>query len=266
MNRPSFQFYPADWLGNTNLRRCTHEEKGAWMDVLCLLHDSADQYGALHWPLADISRAVGCSIETLQALIDKRVMKGADAGQTCEPFVYVPRSGRKDGEPVTLIHAQKGPIWYSSRMVRDEYVRNNRGKESRFQGDDADQGEAPKQSPKDAPKPPFSDGSSSSSSTSSSKKKYLPKDQPSRFDGFWERYPNKVAKAKAIKAFDAVDPSDELLARMLKALEHQKASTQWLKDGGAYIPHPATWLNGRRWEDELETENTGTRSFLEGCI
>ena len=33
MRRPSFQFYPADWLGNTNLRRCSHSEKGAWIDV-----------------------------------------------------------------------------------------------------------------------------------------------------------------------------------------------------------------------------------------
>lgn len=130
--RPSFQFYPADWLGNTNLRRCTHAEKGAWLDVMCLLHDSADQYGALRWPLADIALAAGCDVATLQALIDKGVMKGADAGQTCEVFVYVPRSGRKDGEPVTLIAEQEGPLWYSSRMVRDEYVNQIRGSGSRF--------------------------------------------------------------------------------------------------------------------------------------
>lgn len=130
--RPSFQFYPADWLGNTNLRRCTHAEKGAWLDVMCLLHDSSDQYGALRWPLADIALAAGCDVATLQALIDKGVMKGADAGQTCEVFVYVPRSGRKDGEPVTLIAEQEGPLWYSSRMVRDEYVNHIRGGGSRF--------------------------------------------------------------------------------------------------------------------------------------
>lgn len=166
MNRPSFQFYPADWLGNTNLRRCTHEEKGAWMDVMCLLHDSADQYGALRWPLCDIARAVGCTVKILQALIDKGVLKGADTGQTCEPFIYVPRTGRKDGEPVTLIEQQEGPIWFSSRMVRDEYVRQNRGKGSRFGPD----GDAPETTPKGAPKPPFGDGSSSSSSSSPSER------------------------------------------------------------------------------------------------
>ena len=38
--------------------------------------------------------------------------------------------------------------------------------------------------------------------------------------------------------------------QMGKALEVQKQSQQWRKDGGQYIPMPATWLNGRRWEDE----------------
>jgi len=28
-------------------------------------------------------------------------------------------------------------------------------------------------------------------------------------------------------------------------------SESWNRDGGRYIPHPSTWLNGRRWEDEL---------------
>ena len=38
---------------------------------------------------------------------------------------------------------------------------------------------------------------------------------------------------------------------LLEALEKQKKSAQWVKDGGVFIPHPATWLNGKRWEDEL---------------
>ena len=37
--RPSFQFYPGDWQSSSNLRRCTHGEKGAWVDVMCLMHD-----------------------------------------------------------------------------------------------------------------------------------------------------------------------------------------------------------------------------------
>lgn len=161
MKRPSFQFYPADWQGNSNLRRCTHAEKGIWLDVMCLMHDS-EEYGTLRWSLKEIAQAVGCKLFEVKALITKGVLKGCDSG-ACEPFVYTPRSGRKDGDPVTLVGTQDGPIWYSSRMVRDEYVRTIRGESTRFS---ADKDESPKQAPKTSPKPTIGDGSTSSSSSS----------------------------------------------------------------------------------------------------
>jgi hypothetical protein len=37
---------------------------------------------------------------------------------------------------------------------------------------------------------------------------------------------------------------------MLRALEWQTACPDWTRDSGQYIPHAATWLNQRRWEDE----------------
>lgn len=159
MKRPSFQFYPADWLGNSNLRRCSFPERGVWVDVMCLMHDQ-DEYGILRWPLKEIAQAVGCQVSLLKGLASKGVLKGCDTG-ICEPFIYTPRSGRKDGDPVTLVDEQPAPIWYSSRMVKDEYVRTIRGESSRF-------GVGKDDTPKDAPKPPFGDGSSSSSSSSTS--------------------------------------------------------------------------------------------------
>lgn len=180
MRRPSFQFYPADWLGNTNLRRCTHAEKGVWLDVMCLMHD-AQEYGVLRWPLKDIAAAVGCKLSDLKGLLTKGVLKGDDA-HLAEPFIYVPRSGRKDGEPVTLIPAQPGPIWFSSRMVRDEHVRQHRGNSSQFGACGEADGETPnappKAAPMPAPMPPFGDGSSSSSSSSASQEGGKPQAKP----------------------------------------------------------------------------------------
>ncbi|WP_175783103.1 hypothetical protein [Burkholderia anthina] len=181
MTRPSFQFYPGDWQANSNLRRCTHAEKGAWIDVMCLLHDS-EEYGVLRWPLKEIAQAIGAPLATLRAIVSKGVLKGADNGQSCAACIYVPRSGRRDGEPVTLVAEQEGPIWYSSRMVKDEHVRSVRGESSRFQSEDDD---APKGAPKPSlgdstkasPKPPLGDGSSSSSSSSNKQKQ-----RASRFD------------------------------------------------------------------------------------
>lgn len=71
------------------------------------------------------------------------------------------------------------------------------------------------------------------------------------FEAFWKEYPRKESKAQAKKAFAKVNASiDELL----QALETQKQSDQWRRDGGQYIPYASTWLNQRRWEDEVPTQ------------
>jgi hypothetical protein len=159
--RPAFQFYPADWRNNAKLRRCSEAARGAWIDVLCILHDS-DEYGVLRWPLADVAQAAGVPLKLLRELVTKGVLKGADSG--AEAFVFTPRHGGKDGDPVTLVKAEDGPCWYCSRFVRDEYVRQRRGASTRFDTDN----QPPKPSPKVTPKPTFGerqgDGASSSSS------------------------------------------------------------------------------------------------------
>lgn len=167
MKRPAFQFYPADWRNNANLRRCSWAARGIWIEVMGLFHDS-DEYGILRWPLKEMAQALGAPLAIIRELAEKGVMKGCDKGE-CDAYVYVPRSGRKNGEPVTLVSTQAGPIWYSSRMVRDEHVRTLRGEGTRF-SDGKD--EAPKPSPKgglgEAPKQtPMSYQSDGPTSTSS---------------------------------------------------------------------------------------------------
>lgn len=68
------------------------------------------------------------------------------------------------------------------------------------------------------------------------------------FDRFWTAYPKKVGKGAAEKAFLRARLNGHL-PEVLKAIESQKHSEQWQKDGGQFIPNPATWLNQRRWED-----------------
>ena len=68
------------------------------------------------------------------------------------------------------------------------------------------------------------------------------------FATFWQQYPKKVAKPQALKAWKKQKPD---LAACLAALSVAKASAEWQKDRGQFIPHPATWLNARRWEDEV---------------
>lgn len=42
------------------------------------------------------------------------------------------------------------------------------------------------------------------------------------------------------------------LPELLKAVYAARASKGWRKEDGEFIPHPATWLRGERWEDQHE--------------
>ena len=68
------------------------------------------------------------------------------------------------------------------------------------------------------------------------------------FDKFWACYPRKEGKQDAKRAFLKIKPDEALLDTMLAAIQKQRHSDQWSE--ARFIPHPATWLNGRRWEDE----------------
>jgi DNA-binding transcriptional ArsR family regulator len=70
------------------------------------------------------------------------------------------------------------------------------------------------------------------------------------FDDFWVAYPKKIGKQAAEKAFAKVKRPADTLALILKALEWQCKSEQWQRDGGQYIPNPATYINQGRWLDE----------------
>lgn len=81
------------------------------------------------------------------------------------------------------------------------------------------------------------------------------------FNDFWKAYPKKVSKAQALNAWNKLKPDNDLVREILSALERQKQSAQWQKDNGQFIPYPATWLNGRRWEDEQTEEASAMPNY-----
>ena len=88
------------------------------------------------------------------------------------------------------------------------------------------------------------------------------------FDAFWREYPKRRAKGNAEKAFAKIKPSEQLFEAIMNGLKRAKTSEDWQKDNGKYIPYPATWLNGKRWEDEYTTSKevggNGNHSYLGG--
>lgn len=79
------------------------------------------------------------------------------------------------------------------------------------------------------------------------------------FAQFWSRYPKKVQRKDALKAWAKLKPNDELFAKIMTALGNQMASHDWLKENGRYIPNGATWINGERWLDEVSKGSAGAR-------
>ena len=94
----------------------------------------------------------------------------------------------------------------------------------------------------------ISDSSTPTSVTTAGRKKAKSGD-PEGFLEFWQAYPNSSARADAVKAWKKLNPDAELQKKIISAVEEQRNCAQWQRDGGQYIPHAATWLNGERWND-----------------
>jgi hypothetical protein len=77
--------------------------------------------------------------------------------------------------------------------------------------------------------------------------KAAPNWKPERFAGFWEYYPRGEDKQAAIRAWDRLQPSDDLINQIAAALVRQVASESW--QAGVGIPYASTWLNHQRWTD-----------------
>lgn len=211
--RPSFQFYPADYRANVKLRRCSWAARGVWWEIVCLLHDS-EEYGILRWTLAEIALAVGCSIDLVQELAKKGVLKGSDDEKDKVSFSESFSQKNATSITVNLIDEQQAPLWYSSRMVRDEYLREKRASHgSKSQNNpNVPRKKGVDQESMDIDKDTFSPPPSSSSSSSINKE---------RESNAHEENSEKLSSGKLCIKFrelgmELVNPNHPLLLELIK--------------------------------------------------
>jgi hypothetical protein len=235
--RPSFQFYPGDWRKDPELSRATKAEKGLLVDLMCLMWECEERgimaTSGKSWSDDDISFAAGGDRSENLLLLNELLRKGI------------------------LRRNQSGSI-FSKRMVHDEHKRSLCAEAGSLGGNPTLKGRVKggvKQHANPNPTP------SSSSSSSPSKDKNMSAPEPCADGGesrnrdfarFWDSYPRHEKRKDAQKAFLKTSPGD--FERILSALALQKKSDAWMKDGGKYVPHSTTWLNGRRWEDEVDVQ------------
>jgi|TARA_B100000768_G_scaffold87219_1_gene82077 hypothetical protein len=75
------------------------------------------------------------------------------------------------------------------------------------------------------------------------------------FNIFYDEYPKQVGRKKAHETWLAMNPSQQDLDAMLINISDRLIRGVWSKDNTQYIPHPANYLSGEQWSDELISRN-----------
>lgn len=239
---PWFPFYPADWLSD-GVAGCSLAARGLWIHLLCIMH-LGPNYGYLSdtkgQPISpdSLARRCGCTFEEFNTLLAELEAAG------------VP-SRKPEG------------VIFSRRMVRDAEKRA---------GDAQRQQKHRSRGASHAPVTPLSRSCHRDLQKSESdKRKHSSADADVRassttkqtpgFDDFYRAYPKKRGREDAARAWRKVRPED--VSAILAAVEGFKASEDWQRENGRYVPYPATFLNGRRWEDQVSEPSTEEIPFVE---
>jgi hypothetical protein len=227
MKRPAFQFYPADWRKDVELRSCSLAARGLWIDMLCIAHE-CDPYGHLVLngkPMTAIKIAGqigGITGPQVQRLIDELIENG------------VARI-KEDG---TL---------YSKRMVEDERLREIRAEAGKLGGNPALLGKKVNQPDNNQPKQKPTPSSSSSSSSS---------EEPNGSERARKRAarqcPQPFVVTAEMRAWAALEvPSVSLEQETDKFLDHtfKTAISDW----------PSAWRNWMRRALEFGSRMNGSK-------
>ncbi len=183
-----------------------------------------------------VIRAIGTSDDDLKLLIGKKFVLIFISGvlvvkhhrinnnwdkHNCKRTMYIDEFSQlsiKENRAYTLDETQGVPVQSDSRLKTVFRIEENRREEKRIH------------TPAKADVSVYSDD----------------------FLSFWAAYSRKVGKGAAWASWKKAKRPP--LVEILKSVELHKGSRQWQRDNGQFIPHPATWLNQRRWEDEVQQE------------
>jgi uncharacterized protein YdaU (DUF1376 family) len=246
MNRaPAFQFYPGDWLSSPKVALMTPAEEGGYIRLLCYAWADSD-----------------CTLpddDTILANLSRLSEGWHNGSSTILRACFIP-------------HPKKPGRLFNERLLNERKKQDAWRKKSHEGGKRSAESRALKvQTGSRVVQPPFNrtaePKANSSSASSSSKKKEdirasrcdVLNGHRASFDRFWSAYPKKRGKGPAEKVWAKLQPDDSLVGEMLNKIDQAKRTPDWTKDRGQFIPHPATWLNAKGWEDDYGTPSITNR-------
>ena len=232
MKMPYIKFYVRDWMMSMDLRRCSYAARGLWIEMMCLM--SMDRYGYLEHNGKTIQED---ELESLTIGLSTR-----DKGRV-NPLL-------KELEEQGVFSRDENKCIYSRRMVSDYGKKQEFIEYGKHGGNPKLKKRVQKEDKKDQnPEPRTQNPEPTRGLTQGVNPLDIERVALTDFDVFWSLYPRKVGKKVAKESFQKKGCS-AIMAKIELAIGDQSKSEDWQRDNGRYIPHPATWLNQERWDDE----------------
>jgi hypothetical protein len=236
IKRPSFQFYPGDWLRSTDLRSCSIGARGMWIDMICLMHEG-NPYGYLK--------------------VNHKVIQPVNLSRMLGLTLLEAEGYLKELEDTGVCSKDEQGCYYSRRMIKDEQTRNKRATAGARGGNPVliKRKNLVNHLVNHEVNPDPTPASASASATAL--KKQDKKQTCLHFEKFWNAYPRKENKKKAIEAWKRNNLDQRFEMVIADVLKRKVQHKPWTL---GYTPHAVTYINQERWNDEIDNSSRNERT------
>lgn len=253
---------PRFWIGETG-KKLRGDRDAQLLALYLMTSPHANMIGVFHCPIPYMAHETGLPVEVVEKTMGKLAeLDFCQYDEVTETVFVVRMSAHQVGENLKagdkkILGIRKEWERIASPILKKSYYEMYKDSHSLSPFEGACKGlESSKEAPpKQLTGTGTGTGTEIKNSCASVDARTRPRAQQNHHIGegfcrFWAAYPKKKSKGDAEKAWGKIKPDEQLTARIIAAVEQAKTQTEWRKEGGQFIPYPATWLNAKRWEDE----------------
>ncbi|HUX61297.1 MAG TPA: hypothetical protein VMV32_08285 [Ignavibacteriaceae bacterium] len=219
MKDPSFLFYPADFLTGTMFM--SNEDIGIYVKLLCAQH----QHGGI------IEKTAFNSLVKENSIVRTKFIESEEGFFNKRLMIEMEKRSIKS----TNLSANAKLRWEKEKQK--EYKSNAIALDMNMPTVDRD----------------INDNKDKNPSKKAHEEIKKEKELEIKFELFWATYPRHVSKVNAVKSFRKINPDQDLFNKIISALKRQIEFGMYTDKN--FTPHPATWLNQERWNDEVIPKN-----------